>query len=71
MNKKELLNGLRYYQKWRKGGDCEMPYPKDVTRYIDSAISLAENASTFNDGNVADLLSGTVERKEVIVRKTS
>ena len=42
MNKKELLNGLRYYQKWRKGGDCEMPDPKDVTRYIDSAISIVE-----------------------------
>ena len=45
MNKKELLNGLRYYQKWRKGGDCEMPYPKDVTRYIDSAISVIEKTS--------------------------
>ena len=50
MNKKELLNGLRYYQKWRKGGDCEMPYPKDVTRYIDSAISVIEktNLQTVN-----------------------
>ena len=45
MNKKELLNGLRYYQKWRKGGDCEMPYPKDVTRYINSAISVIEKTS--------------------------
>lgn len=45
MNKKELLDGLRYYQKWRKGGDCEMPYPKDVTRYIDSAISVIEKTS--------------------------
>ena len=50
MNKKELLNGLRYYQKWRKCGDCEMPYPKDVTRYIDSAISVIEktNLQTVN-----------------------
>ena len=45
MNKKELLNGLRYYQKWRKDGDGEMPYPKDVTRYIDSAISVIEKTS--------------------------
>ena len=45
MNKKELLNGLRYYQKWRKCGDCEMPYPKDVTRYIDSAISVIEKTN--------------------------
>ena len=50
MNKKELLNGLRYYQKWRKGGDCKMPDPKDVTRYIDSAISVIErtNLQTVN-----------------------
>ena len=50
MNKKELLDGLRYYQKWRKCGDCEMPYPKDVTRYIDSAISVIEktNLQTVN-----------------------
>ena len=45
MNKKELLNGLRYYQKWRKGGDCKMPDPKDITRYIDSAISVIEKTS--------------------------
>ena len=59
MNKKELLNGLRYYQKWRKGGDCEMPYPKDVTRYIDSAISIVEITNT-------KLVNHALYRKEII-----
>ncbi len=59
MNKKELLNGLRYYQKWRKGGDCKMPYPKDVTRYIDSAISIVEITNT-------KLVNHALYRKEII-----
>ena len=59
MNKKELLNGLRYYQKWRKGGDCEMPDPKDVTRYIDSAISIVEITNT-------KLVNHALYRKEII-----
>ena len=46
MNKKELLKGLRYYQKWRKGANIEQPKTKDVTKYIDSAISVVEVAGT-------------------------
>lgn len=46
MNKKELLKGLRYYQKWRKCANIEQPKPKDVTRYIDSAISVVEVTGT-------------------------
>lgn len=59
MNKKELLNGLRYYQKWRKGVDCKMPDPKDVTRYIDSAISIVEITNT-------KLVNHALYRKEII-----
>ena len=59
MNKKELLNGLRYYQKWRKGWDCKMPDPKDVTRYIDSAISIVEITNT-------KLVNHALYRKEII-----
>ena len=59
MNKKELLNGLRYYQKWRKGCDCKMPDPKDVTRYIDSAISIVEITNT-------KLVNHALYRKEII-----
>ena len=59
MNKKELLNGLRYYQKWRKGGDCKMLDPKDVTRYIDSSISIVEITNT-------KLVNHALYRKEII-----
>ena len=59
MNKKELLNGLRYYQKWRKGGDCKMPDPIDVTRYIDSSISIVEITNT-------KLVNHALYRKEII-----
>ena len=46
MNKKDLLKGLRTYEKWRKGADIEPPTPKEVTRYIDSAISVVEVTGT-------------------------
>ncbi len=46
MNKKELLKGLRTYEKWRKGAEIEPPTPKEVTRYIDSAISVVEVTGT-------------------------
>ena len=46
MNKKELLKGLRTYEKWRKGAEIPMPTPKEVTRYIDSAISVVEVTGT-------------------------
>ena len=46
MNKKELLKGLRTYEKWRKGAEIEPPAPKEVTRYIDSAISVVEVTGT-------------------------
>ena len=46
MNKKDLLKGLRTYEKWRKGAEIEPPTPKEVTRYIDSAISVVEVTGT-------------------------
>ena len=46
MNKKELLEGLRYYQKWRKGANIQMLNWSEVTRYIDSAISVVEVTGT-------------------------
>ena len=46
MNKKELLEGLRYYQNWRKGSDIQMLNSAEVTRYIDSAISVVEVTGT-------------------------
>ena len=46
MNKKELLKGLRTYEKWRKGAEIPMPTPSEVTKYIDSAISVVEVTGT-------------------------
>ena len=46
MNKKELLKGLRTYEAWRRGAEIPMPTPKEVTRYIDSAISVIEVTGT-------------------------
>ena len=46
MNKKELLKGLRKYEEWRKGAETPMPTPKEVTKYIDSAISVVEVTGT-------------------------
>ena len=46
MNKKELLKGLRTYEAWRKGAEIEPPTPKEVTKYIDSAISVVEITGT-------------------------
>ena len=46
MNKKDLLKGLRTYEKWRKVAEIEPPTPKEVTRYIDSAISVVEVTGT-------------------------
>ena len=46
MNKKDLLKGLRTYEKWRKGAEIEQPTTEEVTRYIDSAISVVEVTGT-------------------------
>ena len=59
MNKKELLEGLRYYEKWRKGAEIKMPEPKAVTRYIDSAISVVEITNT-------KLVNRALYRKDII-----
>ena len=46
MNKKDLLKGLRTYKKWRKGAEIPMPNTSEVTKYIDSAISVVEVTGT-------------------------
>ena len=59
MKKKDLLKGLRYYEKWRKGAEIKMPEPTDVTRYIDSAISVVEITNT-------KLVNRALYRKDII-----
>lgn len=46
MRKKELLKKLREYQYWRKGADIPIMPPSEVTRVIDSAITVIEKSDT-------------------------
>lgn len=46
MRKKELLKKLREYQSWRKGAAIPMMPPSEVTRMIDSAITVIEKSDT-------------------------
>lgn len=46
MRKKILLDNLREYQYWRKGADIPMMPPSEVTRIIDSAITVIEKSDT-------------------------
>lgn len=46
MKKKELLKKLREYQYWRKGADIPIMPPSEVTRIIDSAITVIEKSDT-------------------------
>lgn len=46
MRKKKLLDNLREYQYWRKGADIPMMSPSEVTRMIDSAITVIEKSDT-------------------------
>ena len=46
MRKKELLKKMRKYQSWRKGDDIPVMPPSEVTRIIDSAITVIEKSDT-------------------------
>lgn len=46
MREKILLDNLREYQSWRKGADIPMMSPSEVTRMIDSAITVIEKSDT-------------------------
>lgn len=46
MREKILLDNLREYQYWRKGADIPMMPPSEVTRIIDSAITVIEKYDT-------------------------
>lgn len=52
MRKKELLKKLREYQSWRKGADTPMMPPSEVTRMIDSAITVIEKSDTSKANSV-------------------
>lgn len=59
MRKKELLKKLREYQSWRKGVDTPMIQPSELTRIIDSAITVIEKSDTSK-------VNAVLFRKEVI-----
>lgn len=59
MRKKELLKKLREYQSWRKGADTPMIQPSELTRIIDSAITVIEKSDTSK-------VNAVLFRKEVI-----
>ena len=46
MREKILLDNLREYQYWRKGADIPMMPPSEVTRMIDSSITVIEKSDT-------------------------
>lgn len=59
MRKKELLKKLREYQSWRKDADTPMIQPSELTRIIDSAITVIEKSDTSK-------VNAVLFRKEVI-----
>lgn len=59
MRKKELLKKLREYQSWRKGADTPMIQPSELTRIIDSAITVIEKSDISK-------VNAVLFRKEVI-----
>lgn len=38
----ETIEYLRKYNEWRRGGETEMPEPKEIGKYIDAAIKRLE-----------------------------
>lgn len=59
MRKKELIKKMREYQSWRKGADIPMMPLYEVTRIIDSAITVIEKSDTSK-------VNAVLFRKEVI-----
>ena len=45
MTTQEALEVLKYYQHWRRGGDGDMPDPKQIGEAIDVAIAALAEAS--------------------------
>lgn len=44
MDKKEVVRALHYLQKWRRGGNIDMPHPFVAGKAIDNAIRLLRNS---------------------------
>lgn len=46
MEKKDLIEFLRRYNRWRKGADIPMPHPKDIGIALEAAVCVMVNADT-------------------------
>lgn len=44
MTTEELVNNLRTYNEWRRGGDDPQPSPKDIGEWIDEACEKLEES---------------------------
>lgn len=66
MRKKELLKKLREYQSWRKGADIPMMTPSEVTRMIDSAITVIEKSDT-SKANAVLLKKEVIDKLHITV----
>lgn len=66
MRKKELLKKLREYQSWRKGADIPMMSPSEVTRTIDSAITVIEKSDT-SKANAVLLKKEVIDKLHITV----
>ena len=66
MRKKELLKKLREYQSWRKGADIPMISPSEVTRIIDSAITVIEKSDT-SKANAVLLKKEVIDKLHITV----
>lgn len=66
MRKKELLKKMREYQSWRKCADIPMMPPSEVTRMIDSAITVIEKSDT-SKANAVLLKKEVIDKLHITV----
>ncbi len=44
---KKACELLRYFQKWRRGGDGKMPHPREVGKALDLVLDWVEKHSNL------------------------
>lgn len=44
---KKACELLRYFQEWRRGGDGDMPNPKEIGKALDSVLDYVEKHSNI------------------------
>ena len=66
MRKKELREKMREYQSWRKGADIPIMSSSEVTRMIDSAITVIEKSDT-SKANAVLLKKEVIDKLHITV----